>query len=52
MAYLIWKLIKKTKWVHLKDVPLEEILLEIERNPEPEEKASRGWIRLISWLWD
>ncbi|KAL1409346.1 hypothetical protein Q8F55_003328 [Vanrija albida] len=51
-AFTIWKLIKRTKWVRLEDIPLEGILREIERNPEEPDYQAKGVIRLISWLWD
>lgn len=50
-AYIIWKLIKRTKWVNLRTVPLESILLEIEQTPE-EDTSSKGKMKLISWMWD
>jgi amino acid transporter len=51
-AFLLWKFIKRTKWIHLRDVPLEEILLNIEKNPEDDSDVPKGWVRWISWLWD
>lgn len=49
-AYLGWKLIKRTKYVRLEDIPLEEVLQQIQ--PEDEAPRSTGWVRWISWLWD
>ncbi|TXT06185.1 hypothetical protein VHUM_03658 [Vanrija humicola] len=51
-AYTIWKLVKRTKWVRLEDIPLEAILREVERTPEEPDQHAKGWIKLISWLWD
>lgn len=51
-AYTIWKLVKRTKFVHLDEVPLEAILLDIERNPEQPDPRPKGVLRLVSWMWD
>jgi amino acid transporter len=55
-AYVLWKIIKKTKWVALKDIPIEEVLLGIEieesRGDGMTEERKRGWWRWISWIWD
>jgi amino acid transporter len=51
-VFLGWKLIKKTRWVSLSEIPLEEILSAIEALPEEKEERSRGAVRFISWLWD
>ncbi|KAI8626305.1 amino acid permease/ SLC12A domain-containing protein [Xylariaceae sp. FL1651] len=52
-AYLIWKLVKKTKIVSLSTIPLREAFKQAEQvlDDEPLVKK-RGWIRLISWIWD
>ncbi|BEI81976.1 hypothetical protein CcaverHIS002_0211360 [Cutaneotrichosporon cavernicola] len=52
VVFLGWKLIKKTRWVHLADIPLEEILSAIEALPEEKVKQSPRPLRFISWLWD
>lgn len=52
VVFLGWKLIKKTHWVALRDIPLENVLAEIEAHPEEIEAPRRGVIRFISWLWD
>jgi amino acid transporter len=50
-AYIGWKLIKKTKYIRLEDIPIEEVLEQIV--PEPEEEVSKQkWLKWISWLWD
>ncbi|KAI1266688.1 amino acid permease/ SLC12A domain-containing protein [Xylariaceae sp. FL1019] len=52
-AYLIWKLVKKTKIIPLADIPLHEAFKQIEDAPEFDEPVKhKGWIRLISWIWD
>lgn len=52
VVFLGWKLIKKTRWVRLSDIPLEEILSAIEALPEERDERPRGAVRFISWLWD
>lgn len=51
-AFLLWKIIKKTKMVDLADVPIRAALEEVARNPEPEEMKSTGWRRVVNFLWD
>ncbi|CAK9785794.1 unnamed protein product [Cutaneotrichosporon oleaginosum] len=51
-VFLGWKLIKKTRWVRLADIPLEEILSAMEALPEEKDERPRGAVRFISWLWD
>ena len=51
-AYLLWKFIKKTKFVKLSEIPLKEALDDIDRNPEPIDPASKGWMRYVGFLWD
>jgi amino acid transporter len=53
-AYLIWKLWKKTEVVPLSAIPLEEAFRQAGQVPddEPPVKPKRGWVRLISWIWD
>lgn len=51
-AFTIWKVIKRTRWVHLRDVPLQEILDAADRNPEELDGPTQGWLRLVSWMWD
>ncbi|KAJ3578101.1 hypothetical protein NPX13_g2463 [Xylaria arbuscula] len=52
-AYLIWKLLKKTKIVSLSDIPLEEAFAQAAEVPDDEppfKKSSKAhW---ISWIWD
>lgn len=52
VGFFGWKFIKKTKWVTLADLPLDDILVAIELNPDEAELPSTGYIRYISWLWD
>lgn len=51
-AFGLWKLIKKTKFVNLLDIPIKEALEDIERNPEPEEPPKSGLIKYVAFLWD
>jgi len=45
-------LIKKTKYIRLEDIPIEEVLEQIQPE-EPEVKSQHHkWLRWISWLWD
>jgi hypothetical protein len=44
--------VKKTKWVSLDDIPLEEVLEMIETEERHQEEKSRGLIRFVSWIWD
>lgn len=50
----VWKILKRTKYVPLSKIPLQTIFDDVHRKPlndEPE-APSKGWIRVISWLWD
>ncbi|WWD19444.1 hypothetical protein CI109_103904 [Kwoniella shandongensis] len=51
-AYLLWKFFKRTKFVRLEDIPIEEVLEHIALNPEEPEEKAKGWTRYISILWD
>jgi amino acid transporter len=51
-AYLFWKILKKTRIVALKDIPLQEALDEIMLHPEEVEPESKGWKRFVTFLWD
>ncbi|KAL1406954.1 hypothetical protein Q8F55_006366 [Vanrija albida] len=50
--FVIWKLVRRTKFVRLQDIPLESMLEHIARTPEPPLEKSKGWVRFVSWLWD
>jgi amino acid transporter len=52
LAFTIWKVIKKTKFVKLEDIPLREAFEEIDRKPEEPEPLPKGWVRAVSFLWD
>lgn len=52
IAFLLWKLFKKTKFVKLDEIPLQEALDEIERKPEVIEPKAKGWRAIIGILWD
>ncbi|KAJ4361873.1 hypothetical protein N0V83_010814 [Neocucurbitaria cava] len=51
-AFLLWKLIKGTKFVNLADIPIREALEEVSKHPEPEELKRTGWRRVVTFLWD
>ncbi|KAI1330120.1 amino acid permease/ SLC12A domain-containing protein [Xylariaceae sp. FL0255] len=52
-AYLLWKFFKKTKILALADIPLQEAFKLAESSIEDESPVkNKGWIRLVSWLWD
>ncbi|EME78057.1 uncharacterized protein MYCFIDRAFT_205386 [Pseudocercospora fijiensis CIRAD86] len=51
-AFVLWKFFKKTRFVNLADIPLNEALDEIERKPEEPEPRPKGWLRWVSFLWD
>lgn len=60
--FLGWKLIKKTKWVKLEDLPLQEAIDQAKARADQAklyqeaEDALQGryksWLRYISWIWD
>ncbi|SPO29977.1 probable general amino acid permease [Ustilago trichophora] len=60
--FLGWKLIKKTKWVKLEDLPLREAIEEAKQRAEQariEQEAQdalnqgkKTWLKYISWIWD
>jgi amino acid transporter len=51
-AFLLWKFIKGTKFVSLAEIPIREALEEVAKNPEPLEPQSKGWKRVVAFLWD
>ncbi|USW59488.1 Putative amino acid permease/ SLC12A domain-containing protein [Septoria linicola] len=51
-AFLLWKFFKKTRFVKLEEIPLNEAFEEIERKPEQPEPVAKGWVKLVSFLWD
>ena len=51
-AFLLWKFIKKTKFVKLSEIPLKDALDDVDRNPEPLDPGSKGWMRFVGFLWD
>jgi amino acid transporter len=50
-AYLGWKVVKRSKYVRLVDIPIEEVLEQIQPEEDVEAKST-GWVRMVSWLWD
>ena len=51
-AFLIWKFVKKTRFVKLSEIPLREALDDIDRHPEPLDPSSKGWKKYVGFLWD
>ncbi|CAF9903562.1 MAG: hypothetical protein GOMPHAMPRED_000379 [Gomphillus americanus] len=51
VVFALWKIIKRTKYVPLDQIPLREAFDEMERKPEPIEPAKRGWRKVIGLLW-
>ncbi|CZT19761.1 related to general amino acid permease [Ramularia collo-cygni] len=51
-AFLIWKYLKRTRFVKLEDIPIRAALDEVDRNPEPLEPSARGWRKIVGSLWD
>lgn len=51
-AFLLWKYVKGTKMVDLAHVPIRAALDEVARHPEPLELKSKGWRRVVNFLWD
>lgn len=51
-AFVLWKVIKKTRFVKLSEIPLKEALDDVERHPETPEPGSKGWRKLFTFLWD
>jgi amino acid transporter len=51
-AYLIWKFVKKTKLVSLKEIDLSGALEDFINNPEDPEPQSTGWRKFVTFLWD
>ncbi|KAI4862477.1 proline-specific permease [Hypoxylon rubiginosum] len=51
-AYFIWKFVKKTKIPSLESIPLEEAFQQIDQYPDEPEGKSKGWVRILSWMWD
>ena len=52
IAFIVWKVLKKTERVKLSEIPLREALEEIERKPEMPEPQATGWKKWIGILWD
>ncbi|CRK13592.1 hypothetical protein BN1723_017353, partial [Verticillium longisporum] len=51
-AYLLWKVLKKTRFVSLDSVPLDSAFEQVDLNPEEPEVEEKGWIRAVSWIWN
>jgi amino acid transporter len=52
VAFLLWKFIKRTKFVKLSEIPLKEALDDVYQNPEPLDPGSKGWKKIVGFLWD
>ncbi len=50
-AFLLWKVIKKTKWVKLEEIPLNEALERAAQDPG-EDKPVPRWRQFAGFLWD
>jgi yeast amino acid transporter len=50
-AFVLWKVIKKTKIVKLADIPLAEALDRAARDPGEERKVPK-WRQAVGFLWD
>lgn len=51
-AFGLWKVFKKTKFVKLSEIPLQEALDDYIEHPEPKDPASKGWRKAVGFLWD
>lgn len=51
-TFTLWKYFKGTTGVRLEDIPLRAALDDIVRNPESPEPKAKGWVKLMSFLWD
>lgn len=51
-AYAVWKFANKTKIAPLREIPVEEALEQAELHPAQPEPRSKGWVRILSWIWD
>jgi amino acid transporter len=52
VAYFAWKLYKKTKIISLDSIPIIGALEQIGLYSNEPEPKQRGWIRLVSWIWE
>ncbi|KAH6695633.1 proline-specific permease [Plectosphaerella plurivora] len=51
-AFLLWKFTKKTRFVSLNSLDLDSAFEQVESMPEEPIVKSKGWIRIVSWIWD
>ncbi|KAF2427118.1 hypothetical protein EJ08DRAFT_699747 [Tothia fuscella] len=51
-AFLIWKLVKRTRIVSLHEIDLQGAFEDIRLHPEDLEPESTGWRRFFTFLWD
>ncbi|KDN44683.1 hypothetical protein K437DRAFT_130369 [Tilletiaria anomala UBC 951] len=49
--FIIWKVVKKTRWLRLQDVPVMPWLMQFQQNPETPLKPDGGWRRIVTILW-
>ena len=52
LAFGLWKVIKKTKFVNLSEIPLDAALDEIHQSPEEPEPDATGWRKYVGILWN
>lgn len=52
VMYLGWKIIKKTRWVHLEEMDLEtDVYTVADEEEEPEKHGARKWFsKVLPWL--
>ncbi|KAK4687350.1 hypothetical protein P7C73_g2767, partial [Tremellales sp. Uapishka_1] len=52
VAFVAWKIIKRTRLVKLEELPLQAILDHIDANPEEDDTPTTGWKKYLAMLWD
>lgn len=59
VLFVGWKFFKKTKWVNLDDLPLNEVIQQAQRRAELAAIEQQNmvdmspfWLRFVSWIWD
>jgi yeast amino acid transporter len=52
VAFGLWKLFKRTKFVKLSEIPLREALDDYLEHPEDKDPAKKGWRKYVGFLWD
>lgn len=52
LAFGLWKVFKRTKFVKLSEIPLREALDDYVDHPEEREPSGKGWRKAVGFLWD